>query len=306
MGRKGGYARANSYAPRTYFCAVLTKDNRVSTILDLYRTELVPMYGEGETRAIVRAVFNDRLGWNAAEMEIKKFVSLSESELLKVYLPLKRLRAGEPVQYVLGQVTFMGLTLQVGPGALIPRPETEELVDMIVRSKVRPQRIVDIGTGSGCIALALKNAFPRAQAFGFDVSGDALVLAKANAVANGLTVDFVQADVLDPAFALPAGTDLVVSNPPYVPRSEAVSLMAQVRDHEPHVALFVDDADPLLFYRRIAELAKATLPVGGTLWFEGHYLHTPEVGEWLIAQGWKDVIVERDLSGNPRFIHAVR
>jgi release factor glutamine methyltransferase len=285
---------------------VRTADNRVSSVLDLYRAELAVLYEEGEVRAITRAVFNDRLGWDPVEMELKKFVSLSESELLKVYLPLKRLQAGEPLQYVLGQVTFMGLSLAVGPGALIPRPETEELVDRIIRSGVRPRRIVDIGTGSGCIALALKRAFPQAEVTGIDVSAKALVLAKENAERNSLAIDLRMADVLSEAFTIPAGTDMVVSNPPYVPRSEADSLAEQVRDYEPHLALFVDDSDPLLFHRRIAEAAFGVLPEGGTIWFEGHYQHAAGVGELLSTAGWSQVMVEKDLSGNPRFIHAVR
>ncbi len=281
-------------------------DNRIATVLGLYRTELAGLYSETEAKAIARTVFHERMDMDAASLELHKNDALSESELLQVYGPIKRLAAGEPLQYVLGQVHFHGLTLRVAPGVLIPRPETEELVDHVVRSSVRPSRIVDIGTGSGCIALALKQAFPNAQVQGMDVSDAALVIARGNGVRSGLNVEWALADVLDPAFALPAGTDLLVSNPPYVPRSEETDLTVQVRAHEPHLALFVDDTDPLLFYRRIGELAWASLAEGGSLWFEGHYKHAPAVGGSLRSMGFRKVDVLNDMSGNHRFIHAVK
>lgn len=298
-------------APPRYFCAVRTPDNRVDTVLALYGTELKGAYGEGEARAIARSVFEDRFGWDAARLEQHKADLLSESELLRVYEPLKRLTAGEPLQYVLGTVHFHGLRLEVAPGVLIPRPETEELVDRIIRSGATPSHMVDIGTGSGCIALALKRTFPGAQVMGIDVSEEALAIARRNAQRNGLEVEWLHADVLDPAFALPAGSDgyradLVVSNPPYVPRSEEDGLAPQVRLHEPHLALFVDDDDPLRFFRRIGELAHATLPIGGGLWFEGHYRHAHAAGELLRAMGFSAVEVMKDLSGNDRFIRAER
>ncbi|MDX9750751.1 MAG: peptide chain release factor N(5)-glutamine methyltransferase [Flavobacteriales bacterium] len=281
-------------------------DNRIATVLGLYRTELAPFYSDAEARAIARAVFHARMGLDAAALELRREQALSESELLRVYDPIKRLAAGEPLQYVLGTVHFHGMELEVAPGVLIPRPETEELVDRIVRSPFRPSRIVDIGTGSGCIALALKRAFPPAQVTGIDVSEEALAIARRNGMRNGLEVEWSRADVLDPAFILPVGTDLVVSNPPYVPRSEENGLADQVRRHEPHLALFVDDADPLLFHRRIAASALAALPTGGQLWCEGHYIHAPAVGTLLEGMGFTTVDVIADLSGHPRFIHAVR
>lgn len=281
-------------------------NNRIATILGLYRTELAGLYSESEAKAIARTVFHERMGMDAARLELHKQDVLSESELLKVYDPIKRLAAGEPLQYVLGQVHFHGLVLEVAPGVLIPRPETEELVEHITRSAIKPIHIVDIGTGSGCIALALKRAFPHAQVMGIDVSDAALAIARRNGERNGLEVEWVLADVLDPAFTLPEGTDLVVSNPPYVPRSEEEGLTEQVRAHEPHLALFVEDPDPLLFYRRIGELAVATLGTGGELWFEGHYKHTPATGGSLRGMGFTAVEVLQDLSGNHRFIHAVR
>lgn len=280
--------------------------NTVDAVLDQYQQDLSALYPKGEIRAIACAVFHDRLGWDASEIMLNRETSLSESELLTVYLPLKRLRIGEPLQYVLGSVDFRGLCIHVDPSVLIPRPETEELVDLIIRSrKGFPARILDIGAGSGCIALALKKAFPKAEVTGIDASADAIATAERNARANGLAVDWKCIDILDPAVELGA-CDLLVSNPPYVPRAEEASLSTNVREHEPHLALFVEDIDPLLFYRVIAQRALDMLPVSGELWFEGHHIHSPAVGRLLEDLGFGAVRVLNDLSGAPRFVHAVR
>jgi release factor glutamine methyltransferase len=205
----------------------------------------------------------------------------------------------------LGSVQFHGVGLEVAPAVLIPRPETEELVQHIIEEAQVPIRIVDIGTGSGCIALALKRAFPNASVVGIDISEEALAVARRNATRNGLDVEWIQADVLDPSFVLPSA-DLVVSNPPYVPRSEEASLSPQVRDFEPHMALFVADNDPLLFFHVIAKQAVKVLPAGGRLFFEGHYLHAAAVEELLWGMDYREVSIVNDLSGNPRFIRAER
>lgn len=291
---------------RSYFRAMSLRiaTNTVEAVLDQYQHDLAPLYPKGEVRAIACAVFHDRLGWDAADVMLNRSSGLSESELLRVYLPLKRLRTGEPLQYVLGTVDFHGSRLHVDPSVLIPRPETEELVDLIIRSAHQPPtRILDIGTGSGCIALALKRAFPAADVIGLDVSTAALEVAANNARSNGLDVEWQAIDVL--IGDLPQGTfDLIVSNPPYVPRSEAVDLAPNVRDHEPHLALFVDDVDPLLFYRVIGRKALPHLAPAGELWFEAHHIHAPSVGGLLERTGYGHVRMIEDLSGAPRIIRA--
>lgn len=279
--------------------------NTVGSLLDLYRSELGALYGMAEARAMARIIFQEAFGWDAVELDLQRPLALSESELLKVYTPFTRLRTGEPLQYVLGHAWFLGMKLHVAPGVLIPRPETEELVDMI-RKEGRYTRIVDIGTGSGCIALGLKQWFPQAEVTGMDVSEEALTIARQNGKAQQLEVDWMRFDVLAEDAILPTGLDLVVSNPPYVPQSEAAGLEPHVRDHEPHLALFIDDTDPLLFYRVIAGKAWSALVHGGDLWFEGHYLHANATGELLTGMGYREVTVINDLSGSPRFIHAVR
>lgn len=281
-------------------------DNTVGSLLDLYRSELIGRYGAREATAIARAVFQETFGWDIGQLVGRKAEALSESELLKVYTPLTRLRTGEPLQYVLGHVKFMGLSLKVGPGVLIPRPETEELVDMIGRQGRIYRRIVDVGTGSGCITLALKKLFPEAEVIGMDISEDALRIARSNGESTGMEIRWEQCDVLQTDTTFPDACDLIVSNPPYVPRSEEPSLAPHVREHEPPTALFVDDADPVVFFRTIGEKAKRALVPGGELWFEGHHVHTLEAAAGLRTMGYHDVTVIDDLSGLHRFIRAVR
>ncbi|MBK6475670.1 MAG: peptide chain release factor N(5)-glutamine methyltransferase [Flavobacteriales bacterium] len=239
-------------------------------------------------------------------MEQHSLDLLTDDQKNDLEATLGRLVRGEPLQYVLGNALFMGLELFVGPGVLIPRPETEELVERIVSNGSVPKRIVDIGTGSGCIALALKQAFPDSSVIGLDVSIQALAIAERNAISTKLDVQFVNADVLADSFAIPHGTDLIVSNPPYIRRTEELSLATHVREHEPGLALFVEDGDPLLFYRRIAEQAKVALIPGGAIWFEGHQIFATDVGVMLGDMGYRSVNIAQDLSGNPRFISAIR
>lgn len=279
--------------------------NTVNAVLDRYQLDLGGLYPATEVRAIAAAVFHHGLGWDLVRVLMDREAALSESELLRVYMPLKRLRTGEPLQYVLGETGFHGLTIGVDPSVLIPRPETEELVDLVLRSGLPPARILDIGTGSGCIALALKKRYPEAAVTGVDVSDQALLRAMDNGRRNDLEVTWLQGDVLDPSLELPAA-DLIVSNPPYVPRAEEGSLAVHVRAHEPHLALFVEDADPLLFFRVIAVKALQALSPGGALWFEGHHAHVPAVADLLWKLGYEDVSTINDLSGSPRFVRAVR
>jgi len=285
--------------------AIRASDNKVISVLEQYREQLSSQYEPGEIKSIARAVFHHRLGWDPAQLELRKLESLHESDLLKVYLPLKRLRNGEPLQYILGKVDFHGLRISVAPAVLIPRPETEELVELIFRSVRRPKLIIDVGTGSGCIALAMKQCFPQARVIGIDVSEQALEVARGNGHALGLEVEWQAADALAADFVLPAGADLIVSNPPYVPVEEEGSLLARVRAREPYIALFAPEGDALAFYRAIGAAAAKALSPEGQLWFEAHYRLARESAEVLRALGFAEVSVLPDLSGNTRFLRAV-
>lgn len=273
-------------------------------MLSQYHEALVPIYGASEARAITKEVFRHKFGLDAYQLEQRRKDSLLKADKGDLEATLTRLKRGEPLQYVLGSIAFMGLELSVDSNVLIPRPETEELVHRIIESGIQPDRIMDIGTGSGCIALALKCAFPNAKVIGSDVSVRALEVARSNAARNGVDVEFVISDVLRSNEAFPEHVDLIVSNPPYIPYAEKHTLSAHVRDHEPGLALFVDSADPLLFYRRIAERAMKALRPGGSIWFEGHHIYALAVGILLTELGFRSVNVAEDLSGSPRFVSA--
>lgn len=216
---------------------------------------------------------------------------------------LRRRAAGEPLQYVLGHADFYGLRLAVTPAVLIPRPETEDVVEEALRrlAGVPQPTVLDVGTGSGCIALALKSECPRAEVHACDVSRDALAAACANADTCALDVHFFQADVLAEAFLdeSPIGLDLLISNPPYVPDAEATALPEAVRDHEPPAALFSGD-DPLRFYRVLAQRAPQLLVPGGHLVLETHAHHAEAVAALLREAGLEDVAVEKDTFGKER------
>ncbi|HYE58890.1 MAG TPA: peptide chain release factor N(5)-glutamine methyltransferase [Rhodothermales bacterium] len=218
-----------------------------------------------------------------------------------------RRAAGEPLQYVVGHVDFRGLRLAVAPGVLIPRPETEELVDHVLGALkgVSAPRVLDAGTGSGCLALALKAAHPDARVTALDVSPDALRIARANAAALGLDVVFVQADLLSPGLPVEGPFDLIVSNPPYIPDAEACTLDSVVLDHEPHVALF-SGADPLTFYHTLARHGAAILRPGGLLWAEAHTDYAPAAAGCFEGPGWASAVIHHDTARRPRFVEARR
>lgn len=216
---------------------------------------------------------------------------------------LQRRAGGEPLQYVLGHADFFGLRLTVTPSVLIPRPETEDVVAGALRRlhAVPDPTILDVGTGSGCIALALKAERPDAAVHACDVSRDALVVARANAEACGLNVQFFHADVLANSGVLPADLDLLISNPPYIPSDEAAALPVSVRAHEPGVALFSGD-DPLRFYRLLTRQAPRLLAPGGQLVLETHADHASDVAALLGRSALEGVTVENDSFGQPRLV----
>lgn len=288
--------------PPTFALLMKVADNTVRSVVALYRTRLGERYAPGELRAIIRSVFADRLGWDHARVDTLPGASLSESELLQVYQPLDRLADGEPIQYVLGRTHFHGIPIQVDRRVLIPRPETEEMVDRILGEVTAPDRILDIGTGSGCIAIALAAAFPHADIVAVDVDEAALELATTNALSAGVQVTFLQGDVL--ADELPEGPfDLVVSNPPYIPGNVVHSVAPDVFAHEPHRALFVPAEDAMLFHRHIARYAHRVLTPCGQLWLEMHHDQGSAVARIMADAGFRNAAVLADMSGHDRFVH---
>ena len=242
--------------------------NRVRDIERYFHTELADLYPDREIGAFVDILFEAYLGWNKAQLLLHRDDTVNQSDLLRFHWATEDLKQYRPIQYIVGYTDFCGLHLHVQEGVLIPRPETEEIVERI-KQVCNPSTILDLCTGSGCIALALAAHYPQAKVYGVDISSEALAIAEANAVANQLHVSFIQCDILHQTPTLPHSTfDLIVSNPPYVCDSERASMSPNVLDHEPATALFVPDDDPLRFYRAIGQYASRHLSPNGTLVLE--------------------------------------
>lgn len=217
----------------------------------------------------------------------------------------KKLKEGQPLQYILGYTEFYDCKLNVRPGVLIPRPETEELVHHIVQITGKaPARILDIGTGSGCIAIALARSCPRAQVSAYDISPEALAIANENALANGVTITFSQVDILqwEKTESAVCQWDIIVSNPPYIPQEERQLMHRNVLDYEPELALFVPDDDPLRFYQAIAQYATQSLCIGGQLFFEINERFATHTQKMLKTMGFVQIQVFQDMQGKDRWI----
>ena len=276
---------------------------------------LAERYGLDEARAIVRWVLGERFGLSMADILCDKVTELSADDRKDLEKMMLRLENGEPVQYVLGFAEFCGRRFSVGPGVLIPRPETEELCRWMVEEREatneeRETRILDIGTGSGCIAITLAAEMPDAQVTAWDVSEDALRIARKNADFIGVNVDFEQVDVLKllltPHSTLhtPHSFTHIVSNPPYVCQTEKSTMKPHVFEYEPHLALFVPDDDPLLFYRAIADFSIHSLMSDGWLYFEVNPLYIKELKTMLSEKGFENIEEKCDSFGKKRMIRA--
>ncbi|MBN1200137.1 MAG: peptide chain release factor N(5)-glutamine methyltransferase [Bacteroidales bacterium] len=290
-----------------YFRSMNNGKNSVDGMIFLFHQELSSLYPEQEIRAILYQLFDDLMGWSRAKVHLNRGLLLNTESGTRFLEALGRLKTGEPIQYITGHVEFCGLTLTVQPGVLIPRPETEELAVMVTRDNqsLRNQSvsILDIGTGSGCLALALKKAFPFARVKATDRFKDALDTASKNALANQLEVDFYQDDILNPSSSLGEGDfQIIVSNPPYIPENEKADISRHILDYEPENALFVPASNPLLFYHAISRFAKAQLAPGGMLYVEVHERYGEEAARLFRARGFHPVELSRDLFGKQRFI----
>lgn len=284
------------------------------TVEELSRTmraTLTPTVGASEAAWMVRMIWEHLKGWSLTDIAVnssKEVSAFVESQFTKI---VTRVVAGEPLQYVLGTARFYGMNLDVTPAVLIPRPETEELVDIIVkRNEGRSDlRVLDMATGSGCIAIALARNLPFARVVATDLSAAALEVAKGNSHRLKTKVEFTLDDILKSKFDNGdcENFDIIVSNPPYICRREAATMDNNVVDHEPEMALFVPDDNPLLFYRAIATTAVKILTPTGQLYFEINPLYDNELKQFLESQqAWSEIEIIRDTQGKNRFIAAKR
>lgn len=289
--------------------------NNAAEIETYFHSQLDEIYGKEEVKVFVKLIFNNILNINTLNINIlNKSINILESEVDTLNKILQRLKKNEPLQYILGSTHFYGMEIKVNPSVLIPRPETEELVHLILNTKPetpRPERvegrnpkprIIDIGTGSGCIAIALKKNIPNALVTGIDISEEALQTAKQNSLANSEDVSFLLHDVLNNE-PLPKA-DIIVSNPPYITHEEKQQMHKNVLEHEPHLALFVSNNDPLQFYKAITTKAVKSLSKGGLLFFELNPLYANEVLSLVKSAGFKQAQLIKDINGKNRILKA--
>lgn len=277
--------------------------NQVSAYI---RRTLQDIYPPQELKSLTMMIWCDLLGMDALDIYLGKDINLSESKLHELENILLRLRKNEPVQYIRGVANFLGRPFHVAPGVLIPRPETEELVELIIsENNLQAPRILDIGTGSGCIAVSLSLEIPQARVTAWDVSEVALLIARRNNEELGASVSFEKRDAFEEV-ECKESFDCIVSNPPYVTESEKGEMEPNVLNWEPELALFVPDDDPLRFYRRIAVLGKSLLCPGGKLYFEINRMYGIPTIDMLVGMGYKEPRIIKDISGNDRIVTAYK
>jgi release factor glutamine methyltransferase len=268
---------------------------------------LTPQYGEGEAASMCRYVFDDFFALKTNDVSQE---SIFQSFLLDDYFSLKkRLLGGEPVQYVVGFAWFYGLKFKVNPSVLIPRPETEELIywilETIKKESLSSVSILDIGTGSGCIPVTLKVKNNNLNVSSVDVSESALITASRNAFRNNVDIDFKCLNILDKTQQIQLGQfDIIVSNPPYIPQKEKILMHKNVLDFEPHLALFVENDNALIFYESIADFAQKHLNTEGYLFFECNEYNAQDVKTMLEKRQFRDIVLTQDMSGKDRMIRA--
>lgn len=287
------------------FAADLRPMSMIVTV-SYIRSALQKCYSVREAANLSRIVCCEMLGQSAVDHYLGKDMILSPKEEKELGSILRRLCDFEPIQYLQGTARFLGRTFHVAPGVLIPRPETEELVEGMLKEVAPASRILDIGTGSGCIAVTLSKELPEAEVTAWDISGEALAIAGDNNRLLQASVRFVQRDVLTYQPAEGECFDVIVSNPPYVTETEKRDMEPNVLDWEPFEALFVPDSDPLRFYRRIGELGRNMLTAGGKLYFEINRAFGEAVASMLRKQGYANVRIRKDISGNDRYVIAER
>lgn len=283
--------------------------NKLSDLYEFYKTELLSVYDEAELYSIFELVCEKFLAYSKTDVRKYFHDNINQSDLINIYNTGKELKKGIPIQYILKEAYFYDLKFNVNSSTLIPRPETEELVDLIIK-QFKTQNstlitILDIGTGSGCIPVTLKKHLPQTKVTGVDISEKALEVAQSNAIRNNVEVEFLMLNILSSNNQKLLSYDLVISNPPYVLNSEAKQMESRVLEHEPHVALFVEDEDPIIFYKRIIDLCEDHLDAKGYLFFELNPIYANAVKNY--ADDSKIFIfteILNDMSGKQRFLKA--
>ncbi len=276
--------------------------NLLSNIKDILISELSGFYTQNESVQLINSLIHYFTGLSRVQQALKKDYRLSESEILKLHFAVKRLKKFEPLEYITNECEFHDLTLTVTKDVLIPRPETEELVNIIAKEMGVNEAILDIGTGSGAIALALKNKFPLSSVTAVDISDSAIQIAKKNAKKYNLNIDFICEDILASRTILENKKfDKIISNPPYVTISEKEQMKPNVLDWEPEKALFVPDNNPLIFYQHILDFAEIHLSKNGKVYFEINENMGNQIHELMHCYGYHKTTILKDFRGKYRF-----
>jgi release factor glutamine methyltransferase len=279
-------------------------NNTLTALMDYFREELKEKFSNSEISKMTEILFNHYFGLSKVELILEGDRQFSESELLKVIRAVKELKKDKPLAYILGEWEFYGLSFKVNKSTLIPRPETEELVDLMLKENTKGS-ILDVGTGTGCIAISLKKNNSSFHVAAYDVSEDALEVGRKNANLNDVDVEFVQCDILKyKGQRVDSKFDIIVSNPPYIPEQEKELMESNVLDYEPGLALFVKDDSPLAFYEAISDFAKVNLKKGGKLYFEINERYGSEVKDMLISKAYTEVEVVKDINDRDRIVKA--
>ena len=282
---------------------------KIQDTIQLFRDELKNLYSVEEIENFIFFSMNEYLGFTRRHLQLKANQSLGEKETERFKTILSELKNHKPIQYILGHTEFYGLKIRVNEHVMIPRPETEELVELILQQNPSPKNVLDIGTGSGCIAISLKKHLHEATISAIDISEEALLTAKENAILNHALINFLQADILqfnNSATQQLNNFDVIVSNPPYVLHSEKDKMSKNVLNYEPPLALFVNDNDALVFYKAIADFALQNLSHNGKLYVEINESFGSEVKKLLEGKGFKKLEIKKDMSGKDRIAIACK
>ena len=279
---------------------------KLQTLKDIrnyFIKELISIYPEHEITAITNLIFKTHFGIERLHLLIDAGQIISSQTVCRMVEICNELKTGKPIQYILGETLFYNCIIKVNNETLIPRPETEELVDLIINeNKGFAGRIIDIGTGSGCIAIAIRKNLPGTEVTGVDISDGALEMASFNALLNNVNVTFLKGDILKFASESIPPADIIVSNPPYVLESEKRFMKPNVIDFEPHNALFVPDDDSLVFYRAIVNMSRKILVPGGKLYFEINEKKGGEICSLLESAGYSEINIINDINSKNRFV----
>ena len=280
--------------------------NLVKDIRKYYCEQLCSIYDKEEANAMILILFDHYFKIDRVRMALEPNLRLSESEMLTFHFAVKDLLKNKPLQYIIGETEFCDLKFKVNENVLIPRPETSELVHLITNRQQSTdnsqQSILDIGTGSGCIAISLAKQLPQSQVYALDISEKALCVAKDNTYINNVDITFIHDDILSLRNKIETKFDIIVSNPPYVRDLEKAEMRNNVLNWEPHNALFVSDDDPLIFYRNILEFAKTHLKENGEVWFEINEYLGKEMKDLCCEMGFSNVNIYKDFREKERFL----